>query len=97
MDDARSRWRAEHRRRRIRARKLAPWRRAAVISLFVAAAAFAVVSAVVDIMWFTGTFVCLFAGLRLDGMTFGEIFGSGGSTDAYIDGGGGDSSGDSGC
>jgi protein-S-isoprenylcysteine O-methyltransferase Ste14 len=96
MDDARSRWRAEHRRRRIRTRKLAPWKRAAVIALFVAAAAFAVLAVVADIMWFTGTLACLFAGLRLHGLTFGEIFATGGSPDAYISGDGG-GTGDGGC
>jgi hypothetical protein len=51
---------------------------------------------VADIMWFTGTLACLFAGLRLHGLTFGEIFATGGSPDAYISGDGG-GTGDGGC
>jgi hypothetical protein len=95
MDDARQRWRAEHRRRRIRNRRLAPWRRAGTIALFVAAVAFAVVAVIVDIMWFGAAFVCLIAGLLVHGVPPGEIFASGGSADGYVPDGGG--SGDAGC
>jgi hypothetical protein len=95
MDDARERWRAEHRRRRIRNRRLAPWLRALSNLLLVAAVVFAAAAVALDIAWFGGTIVCVFSGLLARGIPLSEIFGAG-SPDGYVSDGGGDGGGDAG-
>ena len=90
MDDARARWRVEHRRRRIRRRRYGPLVRALSVLLLVAAAGFAVAAVLADLMWFGAGLGCLVAALLLRGVTLSEIFSSG--SDVYVTPGG-----DGGC
>ena len=95
MSDARERWKAKHRKRRIRARWLNPLQLWTSNALLAIAFVCLVLAAVVDLNWCAGFLVAMFAGLRVRGITFGEIFSSGSGGDASIgagssdDGGGG--------
>ena len=97
MSDARERWKEKHRKRRIRARWLNPLQLWTSNVLLAIAFVCLVLAAVVDLNWCAGFIVGLFAGLRVRGITFAEIFSSGSGGDASVgagssDGGGGEAS-----
>ena len=100
MSGARERWRAEHRRKRIREQKWGPARRAAGWVAFWLAIALALGFAALGLLvawgWATPAFVFFYLALRIKGI---RPFAGGGS-DVYASGpfgdsGGGDSSGSS--
>lgn len=98
MSDARERWKETHRKRRIRARWLNPLQLWTSNVLLAIAFVCLVLAAVVDLNWCAGFLVAMFGGLRVRGITLGEIFSSGGGGgDASVgagssDGGGGEGS-----
>jgi fatty acid desaturase len=67
-DEARERWRRQHRRQRVRAPKVAAARRAATALALVLTAGFAVLGVVAGWGWFVAAVVSLYLALRLMGI-----------------------------
>ena len=84
MSDARERWRAQHRRARIREQRLAPIRRVAAPLCLVMAVGFGVLGLVIEWGWATPAFPLFYLGLRLYGVRPSKDGGAGGSTDGYV-------------
>ena len=83
-DEARERWREQHRRQRLRAPKVERARRIAAPACFVAAVALAVAALVVAWGWGVLAFAFFYLGLRCSGIRPFEGGGAGGGTDGYV-------------
>jgi cell division septal protein FtsQ len=83
-DDARERWRREHRRQRKRAPKVAAARRVAAALALVLTISFAALGLLVAWGWGIAAFAALYFFLRLNGVRPFEGGGAEGGTDGYV-------------